>query len=167
MEAAGGAVSLKVNLGCGHDVRPGWINIDRFPQAGALRANIDEGIPIDDGVADYVLASHVLEHVQDFAMVWREIHRILRVGGILEVHVPYGFNTDPYHVRYFDRRSVERLLAGEEHAQPQDVREFRLVRMGAHNRHGFPRWHLWRYLGLDLAPFRRGGELEFVLEKIA
>jgi len=43
-----------------------------------------------DGEFDAVLLCHVLEHIKEDIMLLRELHRILRPGGILAIVVPYS-----------------------------------------------------------------------------
>jgi len=154
----------QLNAGCGRDVREGFVNVDIHPAPGVVLADV-ERLPFKDGVFDEVLASKVLEHVLRFDQAWRELHRVLRVGGILEVLVPYGFNTDPYHVRFFDRRSVRMLTDKPGHCL-QDLAGYQLLSMQVYNRNGFPRWHLWAWFGVDLPAFGRHRELRFVVEKV-
>src|SRR6266581_1672652 len=66
-----------VNVGCGRDLRAGWVNVDVEAIPGALRASITH-LPFRDGALDYVLASHVLEHVPDVKRAIAELARILR-----------------------------------------------------------------------------------------
>jgi ubiquinone/menaquinone biosynthesis C-methylase UbiE len=58
-------------------------------------------LPFGDGAFDGVVASSVFEYVEDLDLVWRELARVLRVGGVLIISVP-----NPDHIR----RSVERCL---------------------------------------------------------
>ena len=102
---------IKLNLGCGSDVRDGWVNADSHPvDASVIQTDIGRDLPFKDESFDMILASHILEHIVHFDRAWIEIHRILKKGGILDVVVPYGFNTDPFHVHYFDLQSVKRLV---------------------------------------------------------
>ncbi len=64
-------------------------------------------LPYEDNVFDKVVASQVLEHIVNFMPLMKELHRILKKDGILEVWVPYVRDYDhafgdPTHVRYFD-----------------------------------------------------------------
>lgn len=74
---------VRLNLGCGHDVRPGWINVDKFPTStDVVQANFPE-LPFADDYAQEVALCHVLEHfgyAQGFALV-NEIQRVLVPGG--------------------------------------------------------------------------------------
>lgn len=59
---------VRVNLGCGLDYRDGWVNVDWNP-TGELRVdksfNLEETPwPFEANTVDYVLMSHVVEHVR-------------------------------------------------------------------------------------------------------
>lgn len=101
----------KLNLGCGFDKRPGWINADSFRECEPdILFDIEAGEwPFEAGRFDHVLLKHVLEHVgkdfEAFAQIMRNLHRILSPGGVLEIHVPHyrheTYWSDPTHVRPF------------------------------------------------------------------
>lgn len=81
-----------MNLGSGHNPLAGFLNVDALPDAPGvdLVADIAKPLPLEDGSADLVYASHVLEHFpqgQTISLLteWR---RILRPGGQLWVAVP-------------------------------------------------------------------------------
>ena len=74
----------KLNLGCGKDIREGYVNIDRqhhdlnsFPY------------PFADEEFDEILCSHIIEHLDDMRGVMGELHRITRVGGTIRIKAPY------------------------------------------------------------------------------
>jgi SAM-dependent methyltransferase len=88
--------------------------------AGELTAAADlTRLPFEDGCFDVVIASHVLEHIQDDRAAIGEIFRVLGIGGIAILPVPivhsgrtveYGAPRpdEEMHVRapgldYFDR----------------------------------------------------------------
>jgi predicted SAM-dependent methyltransferase len=82
---------VAVNLGCGSHYRKGWLNFDLYPASDeVVRANIIQGVPLDDGAADFVYHSHVLEHLtrDDGERFLQECYRILKPGGILRIAVP-------------------------------------------------------------------------------
>jgi predicted SAM-dependent methyltransferase len=82
---------VAVNLGCGSHYHKGWLNFDLYPASDeVVRANIIQGVPLDDEVADFVYHSHVLEHLtrEDGERFLQECYRILRPGGILRIAVP-------------------------------------------------------------------------------
>lgn len=54
----------------------------------AKRANLDEGIPENDGAFDAVWAGDIVEHVFDPIGLLRESHRVLKKGGIMLITIP-------------------------------------------------------------------------------
>jgi ubiquinone/menaquinone biosynthesis C-methylase UbiE len=96
----------KLNLGCGNDIRPGWINLDRkgLPGVNVVHDLETLPLPFPADTFDYILCQDVLEHVDCVALL-REILRIMRDASILHIRVPhftcahaYG---DPTHKNFF------------------------------------------------------------------
>lgn len=81
---------VRLNLGCGHDVRPGWINVDKFPsQDDVVQANFPE-LPFANDYAQEIALCHVLEHFgysDGFTLV-KEIKRVLAPSGTAYIEVP-------------------------------------------------------------------------------
>ena len=83
--------ALRLHLGCGTTVLPGWINIDRVARAPCVVTDLDPTtLPYPDGTVDEVLAEHVFEHFSfaEEGLVWMEMARVLRPGGRLTLEVP-------------------------------------------------------------------------------
>lgn len=81
---------LRLNLGCGQRILPGYVNIDRFPSCRAAVEGDIRDLPYPDGCAEEILAEHLFEHLPfaDEEKVWRECHRLLCPGGNLVLEVP-------------------------------------------------------------------------------
>jgi predicted SAM-dependent methyltransferase len=98
---------LKLNLGAGGASAPGFYGIDVAEQPGVdIVADLNE--PLDllpDDCAEFVRSRHTLEHVVELTGLLREIRRITRRDGRIEIIVPHFTNTyaysDPTHVRFF------------------------------------------------------------------
>jgi SAM-dependent methyltransferase len=111
-------MSLRLNLGCGNDVREDYTNVDNFssnPKSPNV-INADLRIfpwPFQDNSADEILMNHVLEHMPDTYAVVSEIKRILRPGGFFHGQVPHMSNriafTHPQHFRVFVPYTFEKL----------------------------------------------------------
>ena len=82
---------LRLHIGCGTNLRPGWVNIDRVARAPGVVTDVDPtALPYPDGTVCEVLAEHVFEHFTfaEEAAVWQEMARVLRRGGLLTIEVP-------------------------------------------------------------------------------
>lgn len=108
----------RLNIGSGHDVRAGFMNVDRFPPrdvpegADYIMWNWEEDfwdvddenhplfgklLPFPDDTFHYVLARDVMEHIPHRCWGWdgeffyhfvNDVIRVMKVGGILEVISP-------------------------------------------------------------------------------
>jgi len=97
---------MKLNVGCGLDIRTGWVNLDSHPLPGVdvVHDVTTAPWPFDENSFDEILCQNVLEHV-DYPKVLREIHRVLKPGGKVFATVPHFTSpyayADPTHIRYF------------------------------------------------------------------
>ena len=100
----------KIEIGCGNDKSEGFIGIDISENSDAdIIRDIKDGLPFCDNSAEYVKAISILEHFDNdnFVKVMKEIWRVLKNKGILEIVVPdsmtdKGFK-DPTHKMHFTR----------------------------------------------------------------
>jgi SAM-dependent methyltransferase len=67
-----------------------YVLADLFPDAVDVRRMDVQAIPYPEDHFDFVLANHVLEHVQDDTQALREIFRVLRPGGHAILQTPYA-----------------------------------------------------------------------------
>jgi len=81
---------MKLNLGCGDEIREGFLNVDIRKHGGVDVVCDVRGLPFRDGSADEILASDIIEHIP-----WREVRavlgewrRVLKGGGRLEMRTP-------------------------------------------------------------------------------
>jgi len=108
-QAAGREVRL--HLGCGKSILPGWVNLDARPLPGVdVVFDLDDcartPLPFPDDSVDEILASHVIEHLSRPLPFMQELHRVAKPGARAVFRVPYGASDeafeDPTHVRpYF------------------------------------------------------------------
>lgn len=104
----------KLNLGCGLDHLVGCINIDKEPKSQAdLRFDIEQPWPIPPQSVNYVIAKHVVEHLRDIELFFREAYRVMRPGSIMEITVPHPrsdtYLGDPTHIRPVIRQTLDLL----------------------------------------------------------
>jgi SAM-dependent methyltransferase len=104
---------IKLNLGCGRQLLAGYVNCDLVANLKADKHFDLEQFPypFEDNSVDEVLMNQVLEHLTDVIAVMKEIHRILKPGGIVDIYVPYAKSDwavqDPTHKHYFTERSMD------------------------------------------------------------
>ena len=83
---------LRLNLGSGLTPIPGFVNVDALEDSPGVDvvADISERLPFDDGAAELVYASHLLEHfpTDEVPRLLGEWRRVLGPGGHLLVAVP-------------------------------------------------------------------------------
>jgi len=115
---------VRLNLGSGGRPLEGWGNVDRNPNAPGVNVvhDLDDyPWPFETESVHEIFASQCLEHLLDHNRAMKEIHRVLRKGGIARISVPhftwqfsfqdpthrhfFGYNTFSYYARdcgYFD-----------------------------------------------------------------
>jgi len=99
--------SIKLDLGSGGPGREGFYSVDLLPLKGVdIVADLNRPFSLlCDNCVDQIYSRHALEHVREFLPLMRELYRITKPGGELEIIVPhfsnvYGYS-DPTHVRFF------------------------------------------------------------------
>lgn len=114
---------LKLNLGAGGPAAPGFYGLDILEGPGVdIVADLNR--PLDllpDDCAEIVRSRHTLEHVTELIPLLREIRRITRRDGTIEIIVPHFSNpyafSDPTHVRFFGLYSMNYFV--ERSRQPR------------------------------------------------
>lgn len=110
----------RLNLGCGTELRPGYINVDDGSmwngqiRDGAVIHNLNVfPWPFADESAQEILMWNVIEHLPDTGRVMSEVRRILEPGGIFWGQTAYGPShlgrTHWQHYRWFVARSFEEM----------------------------------------------------------
>jgi len=92
--------NLKLHLGCGVDIKQGWLNVDLRvggvvaaslpPDTQFISHDLRLGLPLHNASCIYVYSSHCLEHL-DAAhgiQLLRDVHRVLQPEGKLRLALP-------------------------------------------------------------------------------
>ncbi len=85
---------MKLNLGCGLDIKEGFVNLDVRDIKGVDCIH-DLDIfpyPFKDDTFDYVYSRNCLEQVNEAYRVFRELHRICKDNAMLDITV-YHFSS--------------------------------------------------------------------------
>lgn len=100
---------MRLNLGCGRNKLPGWLNVDHSASCEP-DAVVDLEVlpwPWPDNSAEEIVLNHVLEHLgaapATYIGIIRELWRVCRPGATVTIAVPHprsdDFMNDPTHVR--------------------------------------------------------------------
>jgi len=99
--------AIKLNLGCGDKILPGYVNVDVVEARAGMKPDVvcdlHDLAPFDDASADEILSVHVVEHFWRWEVgdVLREWVRVLKPGGRMVVECPnilsacHAFLQDP------------------------------------------------------------------------
>lgn len=82
---------MKLNIGCGTDLRRGYVNMDIRPIRGATQADMLKGLPLSDAIVTEVLALDFLEHFLRLDLRTRvlpELRRVMASGARLFARLP-------------------------------------------------------------------------------
>lgn len=110
---------VRVELGCGERKTPGTIGVDHLPLPGVdVVWNLEDGLGfLPDSSVDEISSRHVLEHVERFEEMMREVHRVLKPGGRHVVVVPHFSN--PYFYSDYTHRRTFGLYSFDYFADPE------------------------------------------------
>jgi SAM-dependent methyltransferase len=97
---------LRLNLGCGRDIRDGWVNVDCVPLPGVdAVVDFDDKpvLPFADDTVAHSEGVHLIEHLYRPLPFMEELWRVTEPGGMAAFRCPYGAtddaDEDPTHVR--------------------------------------------------------------------
>ena len=100
---------MKLHLGCGRDIKEGFVNIDRTNHEGVdVVCNIGhEPLPFKDNSIDYVYANAFIEHLDtdEMAFLLDELYRVCKHGAIIEFVAPHYLSPSSCRVWHKQRIS--------------------------------------------------------------
>lgn len=115
---------IAINIGSGNSVISDDVyNIDIFAYDNVDIVCDITSLPLKDSSVDIVLNLVVLEHVTDPHQVLKEIHRVLKPGGLVFTALPFiqGFHASPYD---FSRVTQEGIKVWHKDFDKLEVRPF-------------------------------------------
>ena len=106
---------LRLNLGCGMNLLPGFINVDKFGSPDIQHDLERFPWPWPDNSVEHIVMNHVLEHLGQTTEIYfniiRELYRICQDGGRIYITVPHPRNdeflNDPTHVRVITENGLD------------------------------------------------------------
>jgi SAM-dependent methyltransferase len=133
-----------LNVGCGRNVyaAPNVTNTDLVKGPGVdVALDLSKPLPFENDSFDFIIANHVLEHVPSWWECFKELSRVLKPGGKLEIWIPpvssdssftYRDHINRIGLESFagtanNRRSGTNLFAGEEFKTFEDAARMRLT----------------------------------------
>ncbi len=108
-----------LDLGCGPKAREGFYAVDQLELEGVdVLADLNEPLDLlEDNSVERIYSRHTLEHVDKFLPLMRELYRVVKPGGEIEIIVPHFSNvfgySDPTHVRFFGLYTMYYFVAPE------------------------------------------------------
>jgi len=102
---------LKLNLGCGHDHRNGYVNVDVDPMVNPdLVWDLNKlPYPFDSGTCEHIILMHVYEHLTVHSIdLLKELYRLLEPNGVAELAFPNMFRLGT-RIRYLTGNITEGL----------------------------------------------------------
>jgi autotransporter strand-loop-strand O-heptosyltransferase len=82
---------IKLNLGCGNDIKEDYINVDYLNNIGKVDVAADVAqLPFKKNSIDEIYIAHVVEHfgVYEIPQVFNEFNRVLKEGARLIIEIP-------------------------------------------------------------------------------
>ena len=106
---------LKLNLGCGGNPKPGYINVDKYGNPNVLHDLETFPWPWKDNSVNEIRLIHVLEHLGErkeiFLNIIKELYRICAASATIHIVVPHprhdDFINDPTHVRVITPKALD------------------------------------------------------------
>ncbi len=123
----------RLNMGCGRDMRPGFVNADskRLEGVDVLCDFSRFPWPFKDDCFDEVLAVHIIEHLPNTIRTMEEVHRVTRPGARIVIEVPHYKHVnaykDPTHVKLFSEETFDYF--GKDERSYYTTARFRVARV--------------------------------------
>lgn len=84
----------------------------KYPQGKFINGNIPPLSVFEDNSFDSIVSFQVIEHIKDDALFLKEIHRVLKPGGLALLTTPnrpLSLSRNPWHIREYTARELTEL----------------------------------------------------------
>lgn len=118
---------MKLNLGCGRDKIKGYVNCDISKSVNPDRVvDLEKKLPFKDDSVEGIYCRHVVEHVENFLPLMKELWRISKNGAKIKIIVPYFSHPisfqDPTHKRFFTLKTFDYFSENNNYNYYTDIR---------------------------------------------
>lgn len=120
MESETPKQEIRLNLGCGHELMAGWVNVDKHAPTIPIPPGVRFSLiplsnnypwPWSDGTVDEIRAKDFFEHLPDIIDTMNQCWRVLKHGGLLTIIVPTtngpGAWQDPTHRSWWNANTFK------------------------------------------------------------
>src|SRR3989344_969211 len=102
---------MKLDIACGTDKKPGFKGVDLVKLPGVdYVMDVNKKLKFKDNSVDEIYSKNTLPHLDNAVFTITEFHRILKIGGRLEIIVPHFTNTrmhNPFLKHEFSLHSMD------------------------------------------------------------
>ena len=119
---------IKLNLGCEDKILKDFVNVDVTKHHGVNKVyNLNKfPLPWKDSSVDFILCSHLLEHLDNPLKFMLELHRICRHGAIIDLRVPHFSCSATYADLTHKKPGFSYLTFGEPWANKSLYKKFKV-----------------------------------------
>ena len=118
---------MKLNLGCGTDIREGWINLDVIGGKGVdVVYDINKICwPFEDNTFDYIYGKEIIEHLTTsiFSII-KELARISKDGAIINIIVPHPTSSGDSTENHIKRFKYNSFSMGNKNTSLERERDY-------------------------------------------
>ncbi len=112
-------MTLKLNLGCGRDIRKDYLNCDWSKDIGADKiVDLNKPLPFKTNSVDEIILNHVLEHFHEPLNLFKEIYRVSKNNALIFIRVPFFSHESSFsaldHYHHFTYTSFDSLDANHQ-----------------------------------------------------
>ncbi len=112
-EAIKGVRGKIINLGSGSQrIRKDVINLDIHNYRNVDIVGNIYNLPFSDNEIDAIICDQVLEHLDNLPKALKEMHRVLKAGGLIYIAVPFvvGYHSSPDDYYRFTKNGLEAIM---------------------------------------------------------